>query len=359
MADDPRASAAAARPSTRAGGVPRPSRRRWRGAVALVVWCLALPFACGELGLRTASRIGLLSLDTEMWRYAREVKRPSVRPGVVLEHRPNSEATLMGVRVRTDSHGFRRADPGLEALRTGRERLVAVVGDSCVLGWGVPEGATVSEALERLMNAAQPDADHRFTVINAGVGNSNTAMEYARYLADVRPLRPAWVILGFFINDAELDPRTTEPPLVEHSVLLAVLSTRIPLLVSPLGRDYNSYYESLYAPRSAGFQRLLASLRAWGGTLRDDGIPATMLLIPEMHEPRDFGSFVDIYRRLAILGAESGFEVVDPSEGFPPGSGKAFWVTPGDSHPDDKAHAVLASALAGSQAAQQLLHPGS
>jgi lysophospholipase L1-like esterase len=328
----------------------------WLGAVVLVVWSLTLPFACGEIALRAASRAGVLFFDTEMWRYAREVKRPSVRPGVVLEHRPDAEATVMGVRVRTDAHGFRRADLALEALRTGRERLVAVVGDSCALGWGVPEGATMSEDLERRLNAARPEAGHRFTVVNAGVGNSNTAMEYARYVQDVRPLRPAWVILGYFINDAEPDPRTSEPPLVEHSVLLAVLSTRIPFLASPLARDYNSYYESLYAPGSAGLQRLLESLQAFGSDLRDDGVPATLLLIPEMHQPRGFGSFAPIYRRVAKLGAESGFEVVDPSDDFPPGSGQALWVTPGDSHPNAEAHAILAAALARSPIAERLIH---
>ena len=214
----------------------------------------------------------------------------------------------------------------------------------------------MSEELERRLDAAEPQAGRRFTVVNAGVGNSNTAMEYARYLQDVRPLHPAWVILGYFINDAEPDPRTSEPAAVEHSVLLAVLSTRIPFLASPLARDYNSYYESLYAPGSAGFLHLSESLHAFGSALRDDGVLATMLLIPEMHQPRRFGSFAPIYHRVAALGAESGFEVVDPSDDFPSGSGQALWVTPGDSHPNAEAHAILAAALVRSRAAERLLH---
>lgn len=325
----------------------------------MLVWSLAVPFACGELGLRLASRAGLLFFDTEMWRYAREVKRPSTRPGVVLEHAPDREATLMGVRVRTDARGFRRADPALESLRTGHERLVAVVGDSCAFGWGVPEGRTVSEDLERLLDAAPTDGPHRFTVLNAGVGNSNTSMEYARYVADVRPLHPAWVILAYFINDAEPDPRTAEPFLLEHSVLLAVLSTRIIFPTSSLARDYNAYYESLYAPDSDGYRHFEASLRAMGSALREDGVLATLLLMPEMHEPHGFGSFADIYRRVAALGVASGFEVVDPSDRFPPGAGRSFWVTPGDSHPDAAAHQRFAEALAASASATRLRQPGS
>lgn len=325
-------------------------RRRLR-AIALPLWFVLLTLVSAEAGLRIASRAGILLFDVEMWRYAREVKRPSGRAGVVLEHRPDVEATLMGVRVRTDARGFRRAAPDLEALRTGNEQAVAVVGDSCALGWGVPEGATLAEELERALNAAQ---GHRFVVVNASVGNSNTAMEYARYLQDVRPLRPAWVIVAFFVNDAEPDPRATTPLLLARSVLLATLATRIPTLLFPAERDYRGYYENLYAPRSAGREAFARALRSFGAALRADGVPGSMLLIPEMHEPRGFGPFAAVYRQAAALGAESGFEVVDPSDDFAPGSGETYWVTPGDTHPNARAHALLAAALARSPLARRL-----
>src|SRR5262249_22450129 len=162
---------------------------------------------------------------------------PSGRPGVVLEHRPDADATLMNVRIRTDARGFRRPSPDLEALRNGNERVVAAVGDSCTLGWGVSEGATFEEDLERILNASNPPPAKRFVVVNAGVGNSNTAMEYARYLGDVRRLHPVWVIIGFFVNDAELEPTATTSPLLRHSVSLAMLSTRLPGLFSATPSD--------------------------------------------------------------------------------------------------------------------------
>jgi lysophospholipase L1-like esterase len=334
-------------------GPSRSAARRWVTAIALGLWFVLVPLGCGEVVLRMASRAGILLFDVEMWRYAREVKRPSDRPGVVLEHRPNVEGTMMGVRYRTDGHGFRRAAPDLEALRTGSERVVAVVGDSCTLGWGVPEGFTMSEQLERTLNASQPATDRR-VVLNASVGNSNTSMEYARYVQDVRPLHPIWVILGFFVNDAEPDPTAMPSPLFQHSALLAMLSTRVPSLLSPARQDYRSYYEGLYTPQSDGLEHFQRAVRAFGAALRADGVAATMLLIPEMHEPRHFGPFADLYRRVAELAAESGFEVIDPSEAFPAGSGERYWVTKGDSHPNAKAHALFAEALARSPAARQL-----
>lgn len=330
------------------------ARVRWLRALAAGLWFVFAVLCIGELALRLASHAGILFFDVEMWRYARAMKRPSETPGVVLEHRPNVVGTFMGVHLRTDERGFRHAAPDIEAARTGSERIIAVVGDSCTLGWGVPEGATLVDDLERTLNAS---GTGRVTVVNASVGNSNTAMEYARYLRDVRPLHPAWVILGYFINDAEPDPTPRTSPLPEHSVLLAMLTTRVPSLWAPAGRDYRSYYASLYRPDSAGFEHFRAALAAFGAAVRQDGAMGTMLLIPEMHEPRRFGPFADVYRRMRELGAASGFEVVDPSEEFAAGSGERYWVARDDSHPNGEAHALLADALARSDAARRLMAP--
>jgi hypothetical protein len=255
---------------------------------------------CGEVALRSAARFGVLIFDVEMWKYAREVKRLILQPTLMLEHRPNADAMLMGVRVRTDERGFRRASPAIEGGRDGSERVVAVVGDSCALGWGVPEGLTLSSQLEGLLNASRPPAE-RVVVVNAGVGNSNTQMEHARYLRDIRPLRPAWVILAYFINDAEPDPPAHQEPLVEASVLYALLTTRLPLLLSRSHRDYRTYYLSLYERENPGFEPFRDALRAFGGAIREDGVPATLLVIPEMHEPRDTTTFAGIYQRVAAL----------------------------------------------------------
>jgi hypothetical protein len=331
------------------------SGRRVLLRVALVLWVGFVTLACGELLVRSASRFGVLLLDIEMWRYARQVKRPSDTPGVVLEHRPNVEATLMGARVRTDERGFRRAAPEIEATRGPQDDVVAIVGDSCAFGWGVDEGETMSDELERLLDAGATDG-RRFTVLNAGVGNSNTAMEYARYLRDVRPLAPKWVVLAFFINDAEPDPKPQTSPLLEHSALLAMLGTRVPELIYPSPRhDYMDYYGALYAPGSPSLERFRSALQAFGRTLREDGIGGTVILIPEMHDPRDHGPFAAIYAQVAAIAEESGFEVIDASQVFPSGSGERYWVTREDPHPNGEAHRMLAAALLRSRHASRLL----
>src|SRR4051812_40111097 len=92
---------------------------------------LALVIAEGLM--RNRWRIGWSDYHLEMWRYAHDLKRISPDPRIGLEHRPNAEVQLMGVRIRTDAMGFRLPDPGTEARRSARAPAVLVIGDSMTL----------------------------------------------------------------------------------------------------------------------------------------------------------------------------------------------------------------------------------
>jgi lysophospholipase L1-like esterase len=314
-------------------------------AVSLLVSCLL-----AEVAVRLLSRERLRLLDVEMWRYAKLIKAESDAPGLVEEQRPNAEALLMGVRVRTDGRGLRRPDPATEARRRRGDRTVVALGDSLTFGWGVPEGETWADQLERLLAAQCPRAGgRRATVLNAGIGNSNTSMEAARYRLLLRGLHPGWLILGYFINDAEPDPVPSHNPLIRSSALAGLLSTRFLEGSDRRLHDYRRYYRGLYQDGQPGWGRTKAALAELGATLRADGTPATLILLPELHEPRGFGGFAGVYARVAALARADGFEVIDPSGAFPPGPGDAFWVSREDAHPDAAAQALFARALARSR----------
>ena len=305
-------------------------------------------FLVAELGLRLASAHWLRILDVEMWRYARFVKKVSDRPGVVEEHQPNADELLMGARVRTDEHGFRRPDPRTEARRQPGGRPVIALGDSLTFGWGVPEGETYADQLERLLPARCPGSRPAI-VYNAGIGNCNTSMQLARYRETLRALHPRWLILGYFINDAEPDPVPSESWLVWRSSLAGLLSTRLLQTREVRLRDYRQFYASLYQDGQPGWARTREAIRELGRQLRADGVAGTLILLPELHEPRGFGSFAPVYARVAAVARDSGFEVLDPSGAFPPGTGDAFWITPLDAHPNAAAQKIFAEALAGSR----------
>jgi hypothetical protein len=174
-------------------------------------------------------------------------------------------------------------------------------------------------------------------------------MELARYELQVRQLHPQWLILGFFINDAEVDPVPARNPIIRNSALANLVAGQLRAHVGTEFKNYETYYRSLYGDSNPGWVRMRAALATLGQDLKRDGVRATILLLPEMHEPKDYGAFKDLYEQVAVLARENGFEVIDASEEFPPGPGNRFWVSPSDAHPNAEAHAIFAMALARSR----------
>jgi lysophospholipase L1-like esterase len=296
------------------------------------------------------SRNWLEVYDVEMWRYARNIKVISKLPGVVEEQRPAGSSFLMGARVRTDEHGFRLPDPATEAKRRPTNRLAVAVGDSLTFGWGVPEGLTFPDQLERLLAAECPRRGAPpVTVLNAGIGNCNTSMEYHRYLATVRRLHPRWVILGFAFNDAEPDPVPNTNPFLWHSALLSLASARLEKHANARLHDYSSYYVGLYRDGLPGWEHAKQALAGLGASLARDHIPATLLLMPELHRPQRFGPLAEAYGRVAGIARAAGFEVIDGSVDFPPGAGDRYFVSAEDAHPNAQAQTLFARALARSK----------
>jgi lysophospholipase L1-like esterase len=306
---------------------------------------LVLTFLFAEMGLRFLSSHWLYVFDVEMWRYARLVKVESTVPHVVEEHRPKTDVVLMGVRVRTDEHAFRLPDPETEARRRPDDRVVVALGDSVTFGWGAPDGETYPAFLERILNER---CARRSTVHNAGIGNCNSTMEVARYERYIRPLHPDWVILGFSYNDAEPEVVPSKNPFLWRSALLALASARFQRLSGPYS-NYETYYKGLYRDGLPGWEKAQQAIRALGASLRADGIPGTVALLPELHHPYRFGAFAEIFARVGEIARESGFEVIDPSGTFPQGSGETFWVSRDDPHPNGRAQILYAQALARSR----------
>jgi lysophospholipase L1-like esterase len=256
----------------------------------------------------------------------------------------------MGARVRTEEHGFRLPDPETQARRRPGNRLAVALGDSLTFGWGVPEGQTFPDQLERLLSARCPAAGGRaLTVANAGIGNCNTSMEVQRYKLRIRPyLHPDWVILGFSFNDAEPDAVPDTNPLYWHSALLSLAAARMQKQTDPKLANYNDYYVGLFREGKAGWDRTKAAMRELGALLHGDHVAGTLFLMPELHDPHDPG-IAEAFSRVAAVGREAGFEVIDPAPDFPPGSGERYWVSHEDAHPNAAAQAIYARALARSR----------
>ena len=119
------------------------------------------------------------------------------------------------------------------------------------LGWGAAEEETYPRTLERLLNRDGTSDE----VINAGVGNYNSAQELAYFNTRGIRLQPDEVILGFYINDAEPTPAPSANLLAQHSyvyvsfVVVGSCGTTVGLRPTLI-----SYYEGLYYERNPGWR---------------------------------------------------------------------------------------------------------
>jgi lysophospholipase L1-like esterase len=307
-------------------------------AASLIFSLLAL-----ELGLRVLDR-RVMIYDLEMWKYAKYVKREADDPAIGHEHVPKARARLDGVQVAINSHGLR--DDEYDYAKPRDTVRILVLGDSNTFGWGVLMEATYPKQLERLLNERGP-GHRRYEVINAGVGNYNTAMEIA-YL-EKRGLRysPDVVIVGWFINDAEPTPRRVISPILEHSHLavLGLMSTRYLLTYLGLEPDYRRYYSELYQDEAPGWATARSALLRLGRLAREHAFTPIIVLLPDLHVLQAQYPFDDAHRKVSTIARSENIVVLDGLEVFQGMDGHTLWVSRSDTHMNAKAHAIIARAL--------------
>lgn len=96
--------------------------------------------------------------------------------------------------LRINSNGFRGAE--IPPKQPGKKRLL-LVGDSMVLGWGVPDSAIFPEIWKNWMNKTAPD----WEVIPCGVISWNTRNEVEFIVNKGMELGPDALVLLVFAND--------------------------------------------------------------------------------------------------------------------------------------------------------------
>jgi len=326
--------------------VPTPSRSILREVLinaAIVLVTVGLIYAAAEAYVGLTADDGM-EYDLEMWRYARDVKRVSADPAIGHEHRPNAQARLMGVDVRTNADGLRDRDYSFER-KPGTTRIL-MLGDSLTFGWGVPAEATYSKRLERSLNAAGLAVE----VINTGVGNYNTAMEVAYFLERGIRYKPDIVVLNYFINDAEPVPGYDTNILSRNLRAYVYFAARLGLALRQLDAagmtDWHDYYRSLYdeARNPGGFAAVEAAVARLAAYCREHGIALHLVNYPELRTLDPY-PFAAVDARLAALAARHGLpflNLLDAVRGQEPA---ALWVTPPDPHPSALAHDLFAQAL--------------
>ena len=130
---------------------------------------LVISFAAAEAIVRLKNA-SMKDYNTEMWRYARELKLPSPDPRLGHEHIANAHALLQSVDIRTNAWGL-RGGPVSDAPAPGTRRIL-MLGSSIALGWGVDEDKVVSSLLQKKFDAAGQHVE----VLDAGIGDTTRSV---------------------------------------------------------------------------------------------------------------------------------------------------------------------------------------
>jgi hypothetical protein len=282
-------------------------------------------------------------LDLEMWKYARDVKRVAADPDVGHEHRPGARARLMGVDVAINEQKLRDREIGFER-QTGRFRIL-MLGDSLVFGWGVPPEATIPKRLEDLLNRAGIHAE----VLNAGVGNYNTSMETAYYLAEGRRYHADLVLLGYFINDAERRPRYGAGWLARKSAAYTYVTARLDVLLRMLGvgehANWRTHLARIYDPAdpTSGWPETMAAFDRLGAAARADGVRVAVVNLPDLHQLRRY-PFAAQEAKVRALAEAKNFAYLDLLPAVADLEPSTLWVASDDPHPNARADDIYASA---------------
>ena len=325
------------------------SRRRaaliLRIAVPLVT--LLLCFVMIELVARVIIGRGTMHLGIEMWKYARNAKVRSANPEIGHRNKPNVHLPLMGVEVRTNSHGLRDHTERSEAKPPGTYRIL-VLGDSITFGWGANYEKTFCRLLEKSLTAQPPIPGRKFEVLNTGVGNSNTAMEVEYFKEEGWKFQPDLVLVGWFINDAEPTPVPSRNWLAYHSFAYVWLDSALDSVMrnTKTRETYREYYRGLYGDDQAGWQKCQRAFASLASFCREKSIPCRVLLIPELHSLGAGYEFADIHDKIRALSARENLPTLELLSAFPgDGDPMLFWVCPSDAHPNDPANELMATAI--------------
>jgi lysophospholipase L1-like esterase len=326
---------------------PSPARRAAQTIVPIVAALLFLSVVA-EMVTRFVNRSGDV-YDVEMYRYSRLLKEDAPPEAQAMHHwhRPNAEAVLQGVLIRTNALRMRDR-PRSESPEPGTRRLL-VLGDSITLGWGVSQEATYSAVLEARL--AQDNEGPRYEVLNAGVGNYTLARMVGYYDFALRRLNPETVILSFYLTNASREQesslgRLLDTPL-QFPVFLWSRGLRAYSRLSPTA-GFREYYLDLYRDGGDEYEEFKRRLADFVTRLRAEGRNVLLVNVPDVRyaSERPY-PFASISERVLAIGRQAGAETLDLTDsvsGLPP---RLAVNSAEDRHPAGVVHERFAEAILG------------
>ncbi len=306
--------------------------------ILAVLMAFGLFLIFGETLIRVYLRFNT-AYDIEMTRYALGMKQDSENPRIGHVHRPNSSMRLMNVDVDINSDGLR--DIEYPVSKGGAFRIV-FLGDSLTFGWGVKQEGTFQYLLEAKLNESSPTE-----ILNFGTGNYNTEQEVELFLEKGLKYEPDKVVLFYFINDAESTPAKSKLWFLGYSELVSFYWSRINAMMDnyfPSG-SFKDYYAGLYEEDRDGWKNSRAALLKLAETCSKNGIQLQVVLLPELHDPKN-EIFAGVYGDISAFLERNEIDHVNLAALFEDQANPMdLWVSYDDAHPNELAHRGIAESI--------------
>lgn len=283
--------------------------------------------------------------DLEMFRYAAYGKMSSDNPSLSHKHRPGVYfKKLYGVEVKINSKGLR--DYEYSYAKPKDCYRILVLGDSITFGWGVPFAMTYPKLLEKELNKISDGI--KYEIINAGVGNYQLKDEVSFLKDEGLRYNPDMIILGYFIDDAKVNPKVRYYNFKKRSYLYAFLASRWNALKFNLNPKLNfiNYYSGLYADNTETLNNLKENIVELKSIVKTNNIPLLVIIIPELHTINNY-FFKAIHKYVASnFGEIDGIKVIDLLPYFNKNvKPDTYWVSSEDKHHNSKAQKIIMEAI--------------
>lgn len=294
--------------------------------------CLGVVEVC--LRLKNSS---MTNYDIEMWRYARLLKVRSDNPLLGHEHRPNCQALLQSVTIRTNELGLRG---GPLAPRQSEERRILFLGSSVTLGWGVAEEETVTGRVQEHFNQ-----DHKnVTVLNGGIGNYNAARYVERFLTRLTSVDPTDIVVHGFVRDAEVLEAGGGNWLLQNSQLAVMTWTILQQRLATRRGSLEDHYRKVYDPQGPGWQAMDQAIGRLAEYARTKGIRLYFAMTPDVHNLENYPLHF-VHEQVRELAVRHGYQYLDLFPAFAGLKPEEVWAMPGDPHPNSYGHQRMADLI--------------
>ncbi|MGC9029698.1 MAG: SGNH/GDSL hydrolase family protein [Desulfomonilaceae bacterium] len=276
---------------------------------------------------------------------------------------PNSDLVKQGVRITTNSDGYR--DREFVDPSSSGKFVIAVLGDSYTFAQGVPQDATYPAVMERILN--QHAGKDYFRVWNLGVSGYNAEQESYILRTFVLPRRPAWVVMGYNINDYEPVniPPTGPPGHIQESpeqlkrqknfldidlLVIHFVKHRLGDLIRKVrpGWYHSSYVSDVkkaYLDPHGPWQKVAETLKSMNQLCKAEGIGFTVVLLPAMFDFTPY-EFAVVHATVYEFCKKNGIDVLDVAPFFKGMRAQHLHVSLMDPHPNAAAQRIFAQAIA-------------